>query len=175
MSDTDENQQGNEPEDHNIRQLREKAEKVDEATARALAAERKLAILESGIDAETELGKFFIENYQGDISDVSALKEAAQKLSVPFKGATSAEAEQETGGEAETSEPTGSAERQALATGSPADTGTQEHPMKRAQDVFDQAMKDGETWEQAAGLAINALANAAEAGDPRAIVGGQVA
>ena len=54
------------PEDTpNIKQLRElakKAEIADEAEARAVIAERKIAVLESGVDTSTPLGNFFVDH-----------------------------------------------------------------------------------------------------------------
>jgi hypothetical protein len=69
----------------------------------------------------------------------------------------------------EAPEPTGTEERQALASGAPADTGENADPRKEGKDRFDEAMSKGATWEEAAGQMVNHLANAAERGDPRVL------
>ena len=46
---------------------------------------RERALLQSDIDFEHPLGRYFVEHFKGDPSDVDALKVEAQRLGVPFK------------------------------------------------------------------------------------------
>ena len=72
--------------DPNLRQLREKAKRADEAEAALAAAQRENAMLKSGVDLDTPQGDFFTRSYQGDLDDIEALKAEAQRLGVPFRG-----------------------------------------------------------------------------------------
>lgn len=154
-------------ENGNIKLLREKAARADEATAALAASQREIAMLRSGVDLESPLGQFFVESYQGDPSDVDALKAKATELGVPFKGQPQAT---ETQVVEETTEPTGTAERSALSDGAPADTGEDRDPRELAKEHFDRRMAEGAPREQAAGEALNITANAAMRGDKRVIV-----
>lgn len=71
-----------------IRTLRERAKAFDEARAAMPALQRENALLRSGIDLESPLGKFFVESYGGDLTDVEGLRAKAAELGVPFKGQT---------------------------------------------------------------------------------------
>lgn len=160
--------------DPNLRLLREKAGKADEATAALAAAQRENAMLRSGIDLEDPLGKYFVETYPGDPTDLVTLKAEAEKLNVPFIQKAEPVVTDPTapaaGEVAEVIEPTGTAQRTALSDGAPADTGVDVDPRQQAKEHFEQRMKQGASRETAAGETINMLANAAHRGDPRAIV-----
>jgi hypothetical protein len=75
-------------ESNKFRQLREKAQRVDEAEAQLLAVNRRIAVLESGVDLETPMGALFVRAYQkanpGELT-VEALREEAAKYGVPVK------------------------------------------------------------------------------------------
>ena len=43
------------------------------------------ALLRSGIDLEHPLGKYFVESYKGDQTDVEGLRAKAAELGVPFR------------------------------------------------------------------------------------------
>ena len=146
-----------------LRELAKRGEAADAAEARASAAERRIAILESGIDTTTPLGKFFTESFQGDLTDVEAVKTAATELGVPFVGQESVVED--------TPEPNGTEDRQALAAESPADTGVEANPFTTATDQFNALVASGQTQENAMAGYIAALAGAAIAGDSRVIVG----
>jgi hypothetical protein len=63
-------------ENPNIKQLREKAERHDEAVARANAAERELAFAKAGIPlADTKMG-YFVKGYDGELTP-EAIRTAA--------------------------------------------------------------------------------------------------
>lgn len=173
MSDTatqnDSGEQSTENENPNIKLLREKANKADEAEAALAASRRENAMLRSGIDLESPLGDFFVKSYTGDPADVDALKAEATRLGVPFKGAP---VEAPSGETEEPAEPTGTEQRSALSDGAPADTGEDTDPRQTAKEHFDRRMSEGAPQEDAAGEALNILANAAQRGDPRVIVNG---
>lgn len=154
----------------NIKLLREKAAKADEATAALAASQRENAMLRSGIDLDSPLGEFFVKSYDGDPTDVEALKAKATELGVPF--IKPAEVIAETTAAAEPTDPTGTAERSALADGAPADTGEDKDPRLMAKEHFDKRMTEGAPQQVAAGESLNILANAAMRGDKRVIVEG---
>lgn len=173
MPEADETDPGAESsENANIRLLREKAAKADEATAAHAALQREVAFLKAGIDTDSKLGKLLFKSYEGDLTDIEALKTEATEIGA-IQAAAPAEQASAEQSSAEDHEPTGSTQRQELAAGAPADTGEKLHPWKSAQEVFDRSMSDGETWEHSAGMALNALANAAQSGDVRATVPGR--
>lgn len=146
----------------NIRQLREKAKKVDEAEAALASAQREIALLRSGIDVEHPVGKLFVKAYDG-AADPEAIKAAAQEYGVPIRGET----HEAPPADPEPSEPTGTEARQALAAGAPPDTGVELDPNQVAFETFKKAQADGERWTDAAGFFVNSLAQAAMRGDPR--------
>ena len=154
------------PEDSaNVKQLREKALRVDEATTALAAAQRKIAVLESGIDAETPLAKMFLKAYDGDFADTEALIAAAKEIGVPMKGVAVVEPVVD-----ETPEPNGTETRQELAAGAPADTGVSPDPNKVARDVFDASIAAGKSSEAAVGEMLASLAQAGLANDARVLV-----
>ena len=55
-------------ENANIRNLRDKAKKADEAEARAAAAERELAFAKAGIPLNDPRSGYFLKGYDGDTS-----------------------------------------------------------------------------------------------------------
>ena len=75
-----------EPGESDIRVLRERAKTFDEAQAAMPALQRENALLRSGIDLESPLGKYFVESYKGDQTDVEGLRAKAAELGIPFKG-----------------------------------------------------------------------------------------
>ena len=151
--------------DPNIKQLRERAKRTEDAEAALQAANRKVAILESGLDVESPIGQLFVKGYDGEFT-AEALKAEAEKYGVPIKGAAPAT---ETVVE-EPTEPTGTAERTALSDGAPADTGEDLDPRETSRKNFDTALAAGAPRDVAAGAMLNELANAAHRGDERVIV-----
>lgn len=154
--------------DPNIRILREKAKAHDEALSALTAAQRENAMLRSGIDLESPLGEFFVQSYKGDPADVEALKAEAQRIGVPFKTGHVVESE-ETPVPDEPTDPTGTAERRALADGAPADTGEDKDPRQVAREAFDRSMANGLPEEDAAAAHLGVLVEAANRGDKRVI------
>ena len=148
-------------ENTNLRLLREKAKSADDAVRQVADLSRKLAVLESGIDAESPVGRLFMKAYDGENS-ASAIQEAAKEYGIPMKGAAAVE-------EADVPVDIGTEVRQELADGAPADSGESPDPNGLARDLFNKAISDGMSEEAAAGLFINSLTQAAMKGDPRVI------
>lgn len=166
-----------------IRHLRERAEAATAAEVRAAAAERRLAVLEAGIDTDNPMGKFFVEHYDGDMTDIEALKAAATAHGIPLKGTPAGDGQQPQGDQqqqdggqglgsgAQSLEPTGTDQRRVLAGEGNSGAGV-ENPdprqgaLERAQD----AIKQGARQEEAAGSFIADLAGAAMRGDRRVVV-----
>lgn len=159
-----------------IRELREKAARADELAKQNAQMQRELAITKSGIDVDHPLGQFFMRNYDGDPADVDGLKEQAKALGVPFKGDAQAAPEgqpQPEGaplGTPEPAEPTGTAERMALARGAAPDEPSNPTPRQQGLKLSQDALAQGASWEEAAGGFIAHIAQAAHRGDPRVIV-----
>lgn len=153
-------------ENPNIKLLREKANKVDESTRALADAQREIAVLKSGIDAESPIGKMFLKAYDGDLADSEALIAAAKEIGVPMKGETPAEPVVAV---TPTLDPNGTEIRQQLAAEAPADTGESVDPNKTAMDAFEAAIKAGKSSEAARGDYLSALAEAAVAGDKRVL------
>jgi len=60
--------------DGNIKALREAAEAGKAATKELENAKRELAFAKAGIDTDTKLGSMLAKTYEGDLTDVEALK-----------------------------------------------------------------------------------------------------
>lgn len=132
------------------------------------ATRRELAFARAGIDTtDSKVGKMLFETYKGDLSDVAALKAEATELGLLTDPTAP------TGGDPNPDEPpvdTGTAERRALATGAPADTGLDEDPMERTlAEAREHMDRNGYSFEKAAGHLINQRANIAMAGDRRVL------
>jgi hypothetical protein len=150
-------------ENANLRQLREQAKAGKEAQQQVADLSRKLAVLESGIDADSSLGKLFLKGYDGEVTG-DAIKQSATEYGIPFKGQTQ-EAPVD-----EQPQDSGTETRQELADQAPADTGESADPNQTARDNFKRSIEDGRTTETAAGDFIATLAQAALNGDQRVIV-----
>lgn len=130
-------------------------------------AKRELAFAKAGVDTDSKLGKMLFQTYDGDLSDVAALKAEATEL-----GLLTAEPPPEGGAGADegANEDLGTETRRALANGSTADTGVQEDPMERTlAEARDHLDNHGYSFEKAAGHLINQRANAALGGDARVL------
>jgi hypothetical protein len=67
-----------------IRTLRERAKRTERAEAHLAVANRKVAILESGLDVESPIGQLFVKGYDGEFT-AEALKAEAARYGVPRK------------------------------------------------------------------------------------------
>lgn len=155
-----------EGENHDIRILRDKAKKFDAVEAELAQARWKLAVHESGIDTDSALGKFFVENFKGDPSKVEELVAQAKEVGVPFRG-DSADPQGNEGTVSEVAEsestPTqnsGTDERSALAAGAESDQPMDRDPNQAALEVAQKGLTEGGMpFDEAAGLYINHKAN----------------
>lgn len=80
-------------ESRDIKQLRQKARKFDQAEARAVAAEKKLAFAEAGLDLKDPKLGYFIKGYEGDLT-AEAIK--AEAVAAGFLAPDAAAAEAQT-------------------------------------------------------------------------------
>lgn len=81
--------------DDNLAQLRKAAKEGKSAVSENEQLKRKIALLETGIDTSTPLGKFFATNYSGELT-VEAITAAATELGLtPGDGAGQGEQQQE--------------------------------------------------------------------------------
>lgn len=78
MSDTPTNQPEGQDDsagsDGNIKALREAAEQGKRAAQELEAAKRELAFAKAGVDTESKLGSMLLKTYEGDLTDVDALR-----------------------------------------------------------------------------------------------------
>jgi hypothetical protein len=158
--------------------LRRLAEKRDTeaktATERLSVLERENAALKAGVDVSTRRGQAWLSTYDGPLDDVEAMRADAQDFDPTLTAGPTATAqplEQGQGqaaaaaeGEGQTVEPTGHAERQALADGAePADAATGDL-RKEALARSREAMRTGATYEEAAGSFVAEVARATHEG-----------
>lgn len=70
-------------ENHDIRQLREKASRVDDLERQLAQTQRDLAFTRAGVDTSKGLGELIAKTYEGD-PDPDAIREYAQGYSYEF-------------------------------------------------------------------------------------------
>lgn len=161
-------------ENPNLARLREKADRADALEVELAASKRETAIVRSGIDAESPLGKLFLRGFDGDPTDVEALTAAAREVGVPFRGEQATTSTTSTGdqptGEQQAPESTGTEERQTLAGGAPPDTGVDPDPRQVARDNFEKRVATGRPVDESSAYMLNELANAANRGDSRVLI-----
>ena len=150
-------------ENHNLKLLREKADNADKATKEAADLRRELAVLKSGIDADSKFGKLFLKSYDGEATP-EAIKAAAEEYGIPMLGAEPVEVVEETPVD------NGTDVRTALSDGVTVGNEPAPDPNQIALENFKAAIASGATEEKAAGIFFNTLAEAASRGDERVIV-----
>lgn len=160
MSDTDEIETNEDEDSPVITRLRQQARDGDAARKEADSLKRELAFARAGIDTTTKAGSLLFKAWEGDPSDIEALKAEAAELGI---GAPPVVEEKPT-------EDTGTATRRMVADGAPADFGGSEDPRKVALGEAQEAIKNGARAEVAQGHFINQLAQAAIGGDQRVIL-----
>ncbi|MGV2385879.1 MAG UNVERIFIED_CONTAM: hypothetical protein LOD86_11525 [Thermobifida fusca] len=157
-----------------VREMEQRAKEAEQLKAERDRLQRELAFARAGIDLGSEDPKvrFFIEGYKGD-PDPEAIRAQAEAFGVldgDQTPAKKAEAEPEDtpleDGEADLTR-----ERRQLAQAAPPDQAPPGDPYEEAQKVFERAMQDGAQWKEAFGAAFNLVANAANRGDERVILG----
>lgn len=153
----------------NLRDAKERSDK------RAKQLERENAVLKAGIDTTTPVGAMFLDAYKGDLTTEKIREEAAAVGAWKDPAAVEAEAPPEPTPAPTTPAPTDdqrafTTERQALATGSAADTGIDEDPYVKAERVNKGVLERGGTREDALAMGIHEVLTAGAAGDQRVIV-----
>lgn len=150
-----------------IRSLERDAKLTREATARAEAAEKKLAMMGAGLDLSRPAVEFFATHYTGELT-VEAL--TAEALRLGLISATDSNAEKP-----ETPPATGITNaRELLANGAVGDNG-QEPTISVKKSAVKEALKlvqDGASMDDAQALLFNRLVEAASKGDKSVIVEG---
>lgn len=152
-------------------------DQIDPAEHAALKAElaalnAKTAMLEAGVDLSTPTGKMFLRAYDGDV-DVEKIKVAAAEIPGVLKAPPApAEGEAATGeGDGVVREPGEEgqfAERSALTTGDAAGQ-ADPNPQTEALKALNERVAGGARIEDAGGLALQALVEAANQGDLRVL------
>ena len=157
-----------------VRRLRAEIKDRNTRLAEAESAKRELAFVKAGIDTSSKLGQLFAKSFEGDVSDVEAIKAEAKELGL-LDPPAHAEPSSTPAAEPHVSDPAdnSAAERSALASGASSDDGSGVDPRQVAHDRANDAMAKGASFEVAAGGYIADLAKAAIAGDQRVIVQGQ--
>ena len=90
QEDLPESESDEEVEITDIRELRRLAElgrtaNLEELEARNADLQRQIAVHESGVDADSALGKVFLRGYIGDPTNAEAMRSTAVELGVPLK------------------------------------------------------------------------------------------
>lgn len=139
----------------------------ENAKASALEAElaksQRLAALTSvGIDINAPLGKFFVENYKGEITDPEAIKAAATELGVPMSGSQIPQ---------EPPVETGTDERRSLQNGGVPLGNEDPDPKVTAKQAYDNAIAAGHSTDRAMGAYFHTVAEAGfNRGDKRVLL-----
>jgi hypothetical protein len=134
-----------------LKLLRQQLKESRGAAKEAASSKRELAFLKAGVDTETKAGKLLLKAYDGDLSDVEALKAEAAELNC-LRGPP-----QPTGTELpQTQDPTqsvnletGSGARQELAGGASVDPNARKPVAQEAREAYDAAMKAQKSEEDA--------------------------
>lgn len=170
----EEPEQEPERENHNLRRLREKAEKADEAEKELAALKRERAFEKAGVDTDHPLAKTLIPTYTGDLTAEAVKAWLEQVGASAVFGAKPPEESTEPPVTTPTLTPDellAAQERQALASGSePAGPGQGEDPWSKTLDEFvEHHQAGGKSREEAMGLALATIWDAAAKNDPRVV------
>jgi hypothetical protein len=150
-----------------IRNMRKRIKELEKNDTDAVSLKRENAMLRAGIDIDSKLGKMFLRTYEGDLSDIDAIKTEATEIGL-IKAAEAPPAETDT---TETKdEVTDTAERRTLANGGLPDDKQPANVTTDALAKAEAAIDKGMTFDKAAGGFIAAKAAAAMAGDTSVLV-----
>lgn len=164
-------------ENPNLRQLREKAKKADDAEKELAALKRERAFEKAGVDVDHPLARTLLPTYTGDLT-AEAVKAWLEQVGASAVFATKPEehpqapaTEPVTKPEPTPDELLATQERQALASGAePGGPGQGEDPWARSLDDFvTHHVTEGKSREEAMGLALSHIWDAAAKGDPRVV------
>ena len=130
-----------------IKLLRQQLKQTRGAAQEAAATKRELAFLKAGVDVDSKAGKLLLKAYEGDLSDIEALRTEAQELGA-LKSGTPVEGQ--TAGEPPAAPPsTGSADRNAVAGGEPLDPNQKKPVELEAREAFEESIKRQKSQEDA--------------------------
>lgn len=150
-----------EEEAEHIKNLREKAKKADQVPD----LERKVAVLEAGVNTSTPLGKMFLKSYDGELSP-EAIQAAAAEVGL-VEGQRDPDPQP---GEPGTAEAEYADTRQRLDQGQPApNTEEPRNAVDMAFGKYEQSRKEGKRAEEARTEGFKALIEQAAQGNPTAI------
>lgn len=150
--------------DETPKALRRAAEEGKKAKAEAASLKRELAMLKAGVDIDSPIGKMFAKAYDGDATP-EAIKAEWASIS-PSASATADTPEPEIPAEERQS----TAERSALASNAPADTGTPPpDPRVVAAEKAQDARSKGASREHSMAEYFRTVVEAAQNGDERVI------
>jgi len=154
-----------EQEPEHIKALRDKAKAADGLASEKSQLERKVAILEAGVNTTSPVGAMFLKSYEGELTP-EAIKAAAAEVGL-VEGQPDPEPQP---GEPGTVEHEQQQVRQGLSVG---DVAPHEEPVKSAKDraweVFDKSRKEGMREEDARQEAFASFIEAGMKGDSTAL------
>lgn len=156
------------------RDLRAAAARGEKHRQEAEQLKREMAFLKAGVDTDSKAGKLLLKAYDGDLTDIAALKSEAESIGALTAPATTPPDPTPTT-PAVPDNPITPAEAQALAQrgqvasgAQPSDSVTQgKDPKAMARAEFDRMVIEGRSKEDAAAVAFRAYSNAFVEGDPR--------
>lgn len=156
-----------EPDAKGVRDLRAAASRGEKARAENEGLKREMAFMKAGIDTESKAGKLLLKAYDGDLTDISALKAEGESLGAlvtPPAPAVEAPANAATPQDA-----AALAQRGQVASGAPpSSTVTQDKdPYVAAKQGFDQRILSGDSTENAGATAFHDVFAAFDSGDTR--------
>ena len=142
-----------------IKQLRQQLEDQGKALKTGQAAERKLAFIEAGVDVSTKAGQLLFKSYDGDITDVDALKAEAEELGVYRGPATPPPPDEPPSTPGSVNLETGSQQRRQLEQGATApDPNAKEDARVEAKRAYDAAIKAQASDEDAGAAWLRVIA-----------------
>lgn len=147
-----------------IQRLRQQLEDQGKQLKESAEARRELAFLRAGVDTEAKAGKLLLKSYDGDLSDIEALRTEAQELGVYREAgapstATSTAASDATSSGGSVSLETGSVQRQAVANDATGATpNAKQDPRAEAKAAYDDAIKNRHSDEDAQAEYFSVLA-----------------
>lgn len=152
-----EGQQAPNPNEENLKQLREKAKKADEIPN----IQKELAMVKAGIDTDSPLGKFFFDGYKGELTKEAVIA-AAQEIGLLEKQAPDPGVTQE--------EKSATQERQQLVSGAAqASEQSGKHPTVEGKENAKRILDEGGTYEQAGAGYLSTIMQRYKDGDTRGV------
>lgn len=152
------------PDEGYVRMKREDITKLEEAAKAAKSAEslqKENLFLKTGLNTDSPLGKFFFENYKGDLTS-EAVKAAATEIGLMEKVPENPPLNE--------GENKGTDERRALANNAtPGGESPDKDPRIVAMEKAEEIIKQGGTFEQAGAGFLSTKMQAYAKGDKRAI------